>query len=164
MAELLVDAKPAPGDSNDGSGQSITKIVGPIAIAAAIAKLVSPLAGLGVLAACVGILLALKKPSEGRTILAVEDGQLEVRREKRKDAVARFPIGELTNVTLDREARNAGGRASERVRLALMRSGHDPVFVPEDRITPLEAQDWQAKVRVFLRANGWLPIDERGDA
>jgi hypothetical protein len=161
MAELLVDAKPAPGDSNDGSGQSITKIVGPIALAAAVAKMVSPLAGLGALVAAVGIVLALRAPSEGRTILRVDDGQLEIRREKRKDVVARFPITELENVTLDREARSAGGRASERVRLALMRTDHDPVFVPEERITTIEGQEWQAKVRVFLRANGWLPIDER---
>jgi hypothetical protein len=92
----------------------------------------------------------------------VVNGELEVTRERRRDLVARFDLGELSDVTLDREARNAGGRASERVRLMLVRTGKEPVFVPEDRVTPLEAQEWQSKVRVFLRAQGWLPLDERG--
>jgi hypothetical protein len=162
-AELVVDAKPAPGDASDGSGPGLLKVVGPIAAGAAAAKLVSPMAGLVTLGLSVGIVLVLRKPSEGRTVLRIVDADLEVRREKRSEPVARFPLSDIVDVALDRETRQSAGRAAtERVRIALVRAAPaEPIFVPEERITPLEAEEWQSRVRVFFRRHGWLPADER---
>src|SRR5437879_4258370 len=102
-AELVVDPKAAPGDGSDGSGPGLLGIVGPIAAAGVAAKLVSPLAGLVTLAVAVGLVLALRKPSEGRTVLRVVGGDLEVRRERRREPIARAPLKDLVDVTLDRE-------------------------------------------------------------
>ncbi len=162
-AELVVDAKPAPGDASDGTGPGLVKIVGPIAAGAAAAKLVSPLVGLATLALGIGLVLVLRKPDEGRTVLRVDGADLEVRRERRREPLARFPLADLLNVTLDRETRQAQGRAAtERVRLALVRAEPaEPLYVPDERITPIEAEDWHARVRRFLREQGWVPADER---
>ncbi|HEY8073201.1 MAG TPA: hypothetical protein VIF62_03810 [Labilithrix sp.] len=162
-AELVVDAKPAPGDASDGSGPGLVKIVAPVAAGAAAAKLVSPLAGVATLVLAIGLVLVMRKPSEGRTVLRVDGADLEVRRERRAEPLARFPLVELLNVTLDRETRQTHGRApTERVRLALVRAAPaDPIFVPEERVTPIEAEEWHGRVRRFLRENGWVPGDER---
>jgi hypothetical protein len=162
-AELVVDAKPAPGDASDGSSPALVKIVGPIAAAAAAAKLVSPLAGLVTLGLAVGLVVALRTPNEGRTVLRIDGADLELRRERRREPLARFPLTELADVALDRETRQAAGRAAtERVHLALVRiPPAQPLLVPEERITPLEAEEWHGRVRVFLRRHGWVPADER---
>ncbi len=162
-AELVVDAKPAPGDASDGSGPGLVKLVAPIAAGAAAAKLVSPIAGLVTLVLAAGLVLALKKPNEGRTVLRIDGADLELRRERRREPVARFPLSELVDVVLERETRQTSGRAaSQRVRLALVRRDPaEPIFVPEERITPIEGEEWQSRVRVFLRGHGWVPADER---
>jgi hypothetical protein len=38
---------------------------------------------------------------------------------------------------------------------------NDTVFLTEERVSHLEANEWFAKIRRFLRRNGWTPIDER---
>ena len=69
------------------------------------------------------------------------------------------------HVTLDKQTSQASGRggsATERVRLALeRRPPAEPIFVPDERITPIEAQEWLGKIRVFLRKHGWVPESER---
>lgn len=166
MMELVVDAKPAPGDSSDGSGPGLLKIVGPIVAGALTAKLVNPLAGLAALVLAVVAVLVMRAPDEGRTVLRIVDGDLEVTRERRKEALARFPLRDLVGTTLDRESRQVQGRAAtERVRIALLRTvPAEPIFVPEERITPIEAEEWHSRVRVFLRKGGWVPEDERVSA
>lgn len=172
--ELLVDAKPAPGDASDGAGTAMLPFLAPAVVAGALAKYVSPAMGLAGLGVGVLVLLVLRKPDDGRFLLRVDgaerDGRAElvVVREKRKDApVARFALVDLADVTLDRET-SAGGRpgtAKERVRLAFERHAPaDPVFVPDERITALEGQEWLAKVRLFLRKHGWVPESEREEA
>jgi hypothetical protein len=59
-AELVVDAKPAPGDASDGSGPGLVKIVAPVAAGAAAAKLVSPLAGVATLVLAIGLVLVMR--------------------------------------------------------------------------------------------------------
>lgn len=166
--ELVVDAKSAPGDQSTTSGTAMTPLILPGVVAAVLAKAVSPLMGLFGLGVGVVVLLVLRKPNAGRFVLRVDGAELEVTREKTKDVVARFPLEELWDVALDKEVRPAsggrGGGPSERVRLAFERvAPADPVFVPEERLTPLEAAEWLAKVRVFLRKHGWIPKDERPD-
>jgi hypothetical protein len=162
--ELVIDAKPAPGDSNDGAGAGMAPFAIPVLAAGFLAKFVSGTAALVALGVAVVALVARRKPREGRFVLRVTDGALEVTRERGVGPAVRVALADLLDVTLDKEARPAGrgGSASERVRLALeRREPADPIFVPDDRLSPLEAQDWYSKVRVFLRKHGWVPKDER---
>jgi hypothetical protein len=159
--ELIVDAKAAPGDASDSGGSAMAPVVVPVLAAGVVAKLVSPPVGLAVLGAGVLYLLISRKPREGRFVLRVDGGVLEVTREKALQPPTRIALGDLLTVTLDKQTNQAGGRSTERVRIAFERRDADAVFVPDTRLTPIEAQEWQARVRVFLRKHGWLPEDER---
>ena len=142
--------------------------VGPAAVGGLLAKYVSPLTGLVGLAVSVLVVVLLRKPREGRFVLRVEGDVLEVRREKRPDPIARVALADIVDVTLDRQAHQGGSRggaAAERTRIALERRGEEePVYVPDERVTSIEAQEWHGKIRVFLRKHGWLPEDERATA
>lgn len=133
--------------------------------AGALAKLASPTMGLLGLGAGVAFLLLRRTPSHGPFVLRVDDGVLEVTRRRASAPGARIRLADLVDVTIDRQvlpASGRGGAAAERARLALeMRDPSAPIFVPDDRITAIEAQEWYGKVRVFLRKHGWVPDDER---
>lgn len=163
-AELVVDATPAPGDSSDGAGSAMAPFALTALTAGLLAKFVSPTAALVPLALAVVALAVRRKGGEGRFVLRVDDGTIEVTRERRAGAPVRIALADLVDVTLDRasHASGRGGSATERVRIALERRAPEaPVFVPDERITPIEAQEWYGKVRVFLRKHGWLPESER---
>lgn len=165
--ELVVSITPAPGDSSDGAGAGMLPFVLTALAAGLLAKYVSPAAALVPLAIAAIIVFVSRKRHEGRFVLRVDDGALEVTRERRSGPAVRIALEDLLDVTLDRKTHAAGGRsgATERVRLALeRRAPDDPIFVPDERVTPIEAQEWYGKVRVFLRKHGWLPADERGTA
>lgn len=158
--ELVVEATPAPGDQSSGSGSAMAPVAITVLVAGFAAKLVSPLAGLGVVALAALYLLLRRKPDLGHFVLRVEGGVLEVTRQKKGADAIRVPLGDLVDVTLDRAAHATGSRGgtAERVRLALERRAPEaPIFVPEERLTSIEAQEWYAKVRVFLRKHGWSP-------
>jgi hypothetical protein len=158
----VVDAQPAPGDASDGSGTAIGRIAVPIGAAALLAKLVSPYAGLAGLAAAVAVLVILRKPDEGRTVLSVADAVLTIRRERMKEPIAKIALSDVLDITIDRQTQQQGQSAKERVRLVLERPAPaDPIYIPEARITPIEAQEWYGKIRSFLRKHDWLPKDER---
>lgn len=161
--ELVIDAEPAPGDSNDGGGAAMAPIALPVLAAGFAAKFVSASAGLLVLGAAVAFAVIRRKPNEGRFVLRIDDRVLEVTRERRSGGPLRVPLGDLLDVTLDRKMRAAGARggATERMRLAFECREKEPVFVPEEHLTPIEAQEWLGKVRVFLRKHGWVPLDEQ---
>jgi hypothetical protein len=164
--ELIVDAKPAPGDSSDGSGGAVAPIAISFAAAGLLAKLVAPWAGLVAVVVAAIVLYLRRPPQKGRFVLrVVHEKQLEIRREKESSPLSTIPLDEILSINLDTQTK-AGGRGGssqvERARLALeRRSPADPIYVPEDHVTPLEAQEWLAKVRTFLRKNDWLPEDER---
>jgi hypothetical protein len=163
--ELLVDPQPAPGDASDGGGSGMAPIVLPVLLAGLSAKFLSPTVALAVLGAGAVLFIARRKPRHGRFILRIADGILEVARERGASPPIQLPLAEVLDVTLDRQAKAASGRggvASERVQITLERAAPaDPIHFPDDRITPIEAQEWQGKVRVFLRKHGWLPKEER---
>jgi len=163
--DFIVDAKPAPGDASSGSGSGMAPIVIPVIIAGFIAKYWSLSAAVAVLGLGIAFYVLRQKPDLGRFVLRVEDKSVIVMRERSKDAIARIAIDDITDVALDKEMQASGGRAggtAERVHIALhRREPGAPVLVPEARITPIEGQEWQGKVRVFLRKHGWLPLDER---
>jgi hypothetical protein len=158
----VVDAQPAPGDASDGSGTAIGRIAVPIGAAALLAKFVSPYAGLAGLAAAVAVLVLIRKPDEGRTVLSVADAVLTIRRERMKEPVAKIALSDVLDITIDRQTQQQGQSAKERVRLVLERPAPaDPIYIPETRISPIEAQEWYGKIRRFLRKHDWLPKDER---
>jgi len=162
--ELVIDAAPAPGDSGDGSGSAMAPFVLTALAAGMLAKYVSPTAALLPIAVAVVVFLFRWRAGEGRFVLRVENGAVEVTRERRKGPAVRVGLDDLVDVTLDRETRQTerGGQGRERVRIALERRAPDePIYVPDERVTPIEAQEWFAKVRVFLRKHGWLPESER---
>jgi hypothetical protein len=76
------------------------------------------------------------------------------------------PLTDILDVTLDRQTRPSGrgGSTTDRVQLMFERKDADPILVPDERLTPIEAQEWHGKVRVFLRKHSWLPKDEREPA
>lgn len=160
MNELVVDIKPEPGDSSAGSGTAMGPVVVPVFAAGLLAKFVAPAAGLAALVVGVAAFLVTRKPREGRFVLRVVGDRLELARERRPGPPVSFPLSELANVTLDRRTRAAGASSAERVRLAFEHGG-TVSYVPEEHTTPMEAQEWLAKVRLFLRSHGWLPADER---
>jgi len=165
--ELVIDATPAPGDSGDSGGSAMAPFVLTAIGAGLLAKYVSPTVALAPLVVAVVVVLIRRKSHEGRFVLRVEGGALEVTRERRRGPATTIALADVLDVTLDREAKAAGrgGSATERVRLALERRAPDgPVFVPEERVTPIEAQEWYGKVRVFLRKHGWAPEGEREPA
>lgn len=166
--ELVIDIAAAPGDSSDGAGSAMAPFALSAIAAGVLAKLVSPLAALLPLALVIVVVFVGRKSREGRFVLRVAEGTLEVTREKPHEAPVRIALDDLLDVTLERKTHAAGGRgggAAERVRLALERSAPaEPVFVPEDRVTPIDAQEWYGKVRVFLRKHGWVPHGERETA
>lgn len=129
-----------------------------------LAKFVSLTIALLPVGLAVVVLFVRRKSHEGRFVLRVDDGALDVTRERRRGPAVRIALADLLDVTLDRktQASGRGGSTTERVRLAFeRRAPDDPVFVPDERITPLEAQEWYGKVRVFLRKHGWVPDSER---
>src|SRR4051794_10905837 len=161
--ELVVDAAPAPGDSSDGSGSAMAPFLLTALAAGLLAKFVSLTIALVPLGLAVVYLLARRKKDEGRFVLRVDDGALEVTRERSSGPAVRIALADLLDVTLDRQSHSSGrgGSMTERVRLALERRAPAvPLFVPEERVTPIEAQEWYGKVRVFLRKHGWVPASE----
>lgn len=165
--ELVVSATPAPGDSSDGAGSAMAPFALSALVAGVLAKFVSPIVALAPLVLAFVVLFVVRKPREGRFVLRVDEGGLEVTRERQRGPSVRIALTDLLDVTLDRQAHHPGrgGSASERVRLAFERRAPEaPIFVPVERLTPIEAQEWYAKVRVFLRKHGWVPADERGPA
>lgn len=163
--DFIVDAKPAPGDASSGSGSGMAPIVIPVIAAGFLAKYWNLSAAVVVLGLGIAFYVLRQKPDLGRFVLRVEDGAIVVQRERAKEPVTRVAIEDVIDVTLDKEMQAAGGRggaSAERVHIALHRREPEaPILIPDARITPIEGQEWQGKVRVFLRKHGWLPLDER---
>lgn len=132
-----------------------------------LAKYVSLPVALVPLGLALVVVLVQRRWHEGRFVLRVDDRGLEVTRERLHGAPLRIALADLVDVTLDRETKagGRGGSATERVRLRLVRRAPEaPIFVPDERLTPIEAQEWYGKVRVFLRKHGWVPEGERDPA
>lgn len=163
--ELIIAAKPAPGDASDGSGGSMGRVALPIGAAALMAKLVSPTAGGIALAAAVAYLLITRPAPPARAVLRVVERDLEIAREGETTPQARLSLMDVLDVTIDRtpQPAGAGPQQKERVRLAIERREAPPIHIPEQPITALEAQEWFFRIRVFLRKQGWLPKDERNN-
>ena len=112
--------------------------------------------------------------------LRVAGGTLTVTRGAGGRAFAEVTLEDLLEVKIDTEAlRNlvvvraspgfgdaahAPGESFES-RLALFVRGQaEPVYLTEERRSMSETTEELGRVRRFLRAEGWLPLEERGDA
>src|SRR4051812_32422827 len=90
--ELLVDAQPAPGDASTGSGTAMAPFLLPVLAGGLLAKLVSPTSGLVAFIVIVAVLVLMRKPSEGRFVLRVQEGSLEVLRERPRSPAVRIAL------------------------------------------------------------------------
>ena len=163
----MIAASPAPGDSSDSGGSAMAPFALGAISAGLVAKLASPTLAVIPIGLAIVFVLLRRRPSEGHFVLRVDDASttLEVTHERPKSPPLRIPLADLLDVTFDRRSHQAGGRggsATERVQIALEQREPAPaILVPAERVTPIEAQEWYAKIRVFLRQNGWTPASER---
>jgi len=118
-----------------------------------------------------------RAPNLGGVVLRVERGELWVTSENRTMAT-RFPLAEV-DVELDTKTIQKvqeGGSAIPAMRFIDATVGPDldvarivvvgrseRLPLTDDSVPYMEATEWFAKIRVFLRKNGWVPGDERDD-
>jgi hypothetical protein len=131
-----------------------------------------------VLAAGFAIWWMKKTPNGDRFVLAVESGELVVRRGSSTEPLERFALDDLVNVSLDSKIIQRvleGSSAIPAVRFInthvapesttsrVILVGRDRPFVPlgQTYLAHMEATEWLGKIRVFLRRHGWVPEDER---
>lgn len=99
--ELVVDAKPAPGDSTDSGGSAMAPVAVPVLGAGLLAKFVSPSIGLVTLGLAVVALLLLRKPREGRFVLRMDDHALEITRERTTEPAVRIALADLLDILIE---------------------------------------------------------------
>ena len=110
--------------------------------------------------------------------LAVAEGNLVVRPSREKDPIC---LTEVRDVNLDTktihlvqegpalvpQARFLSARPGpevDRARVVIVTRNDGEVLVTKEYLAHMDAVDWMAKIRVFLRKHGWVPEDERGES
>jgi hypothetical protein len=128
----------------------------------------------------VAVALFLRRVVDNGIVFAVDGESLAVRRGRRRGKILlRLPLEDLLDVKLDTvEMANPtvsfsaspgfgqGGSMSashDESRVVLYPRGAEPFPLTERYGSVTVATDWAAEIRRFLRAHGWLPLDERGD-
>lgn len=151
----------------------------PVGVAGILSMLVGPTAGLvGLVASgALGIWWWRRPPPPG-VVLRVEGGALIVQRGADKWPGIRYPLVDLVDVALDTKTIQRvedGGSAIPGMRFVDSRVGPDldiarivlvprvgePMALTDERGAHMNATEWLGKIRVFLRKNGWVPMDER---
>jgi hypothetical protein len=117
-------------------------------------------------------------------VLRVEEGELRVFLRGSKTPIARIPLRDLADVRLDvktiqrvqegdsmiaavRFTDTTVGPSIDQARIVLVgrKTKKNPerlkVHLTEDHFAHMDATEWLGKIRVFLRKNGWVPVDER---
>jgi hypothetical protein len=179
-AELTFTPKEAQSDAEKTWMSGLAMTLLPIGVAGALGAIVSPTAGaVGFLVAAAAA-VAWRKHAHDPMVLRVRAGALELGTQKKAKTSLTIPLRDLLNVRLDtKEVRRLqeGSHAiigvrfddtravasTEHARLELVRREGSPIFLPDKHVAHMEASEWLAKVRVFLRKNGWVPADERDD-
>lgn len=171
--------EPLGEDRARGRGIAAFQVVAIAAIAgAALSVLVAPWAGLVGLIGMGGVAgyFVFGRRRGARVTLRVEAGVLRV--ERGGEGVGAFKLEELENVTLDvREIQRVeeGGSAIpamrvidarvaapvDKARIVLVARGREPITLSDDHLAHMDATEWMGKIRVFLRRQGWVPLDER---
>ena len=96
--DLIVDAKPAPGDASSGSGSGMAPIVIPAIVAGFLAKYVNLSGAVVVLGLAIAFHVLRQKPDLGRFVLRVEERSLVVLRERSEDTIARVAIDDIVDI------------------------------------------------------------------
>ena len=135
------------------------------------------LVGIGV---SVLLTLGLRKIGDAAgVVLRVDGSVLTLRRGKAGAVLFRGPLEDLLDVKIDTETitnvvlvssspgygmPQSGGGSSDESRIALfLRNSEQPLYLSDRRASNILTTDWLGTIRRFLRAQGWLPIEERGD-
>jgi len=150
----------------------------PALIGVLLAKAVTPAAGL------VGLVVSgaffawrwRRRADSGTIVMSVESGELVVVAGRRP--LARMRLRDVEDVALDTKSIRLvqeGGSAVPAVRFIDSKVGPEidvarivlvgdgeSVRLHEDHVAHMIATEWMGKIRVFLRKNGWVPLDESG--
>jgi hypothetical protein len=162
-----------------GSAVAIMQLVGLPAIVAALLSMVDPWLGLAGLVVTAALLVRWWRKPADVVVLRVHDGRIEVSLPPPKKRTVHIALADLSDVALDtrtiRPVSDGGsmipamrfiesnvGPEVDKARVVLVRDDDDaPVALTEAHIAHMDATDWLARTRVFLRKNGWTPEDER---
>ena len=149
------------------------------AVAAAVGH---PEIGAGVIlgAAALGFWRWRRAPDVSGLILRVDEGVLVVHVRGTDEVIARTRLADLRNVTLDTKSirkvepgrdvvpavqfiNSQVGPEIDVARILLELNGRVPstIRLTEAFVAHTDSVEWIGKIRVFLRAHGWLPEDER---
>ena len=138
--------------------------------------ILSPTAGLLGLVATGAFVVWMwrRRGQAGRIVMSVESGDLIVQAGRR--SLARMRLEDLEDVALDTKAIRPvqeGGSAIPAVRFIdskvgpeidvsriVLVGGGSSVRLHEAHVAHMTATEWLGKIRVFLRKNGWVPLDE----
>ena len=117
-----------------------------------------------------------RAPHAGGVVLRVDGGELYVLSANRKVEKERFALDDV-DVVLDTKTIQKvqeGGSAIPAMRFIdatvgpeldtariVVVGGRRRLPLTEDYVAHMDATEWFGKIRVFLRKNGWLPVDER---
>lgn len=167
--------------SRNGQGIALLQLFGlPVVVGIVASALFTPTVGLVALVASAALgVWWWRRPASAGFLLSVEDGVLVVARFRGARPLATFPLADLRNVSLDIKTIQRveeGGSAIPAMRVLdarvgvevdtsrIVLEGEGPPFALGDLyIAHMDATEWLGKIRVFLRKNGWVPADERGD-
>jgi hypothetical protein len=146
-----------------------------------VAALVAPAAAWVVIAGVLGWSIASwRRTRKGDAIVfRVEDGRLTVRRRgAAHPLLSALPLSRVLDVTLDsksitpvmRDTSISAVAPQMKVRgevdisriVLVPAAPQEPVTVTEEHVAHMDAVEGAGKIRTFLRAHDWLPLDERG--
>lgn len=164
-----------------GQGMALLQLFGlPVVVGVVASAIFTPTVGLVALvgSAVLGVWW-WRRPASTGLLLTVENGALVVARFRGARPIATLPLETLRNVSLDIKTIQRveeGGSAIPAMRVLDSRVGVEvdtsrivlqgegpPVPLGDLYIAHMDATEWLGKVRVFLRKNGWVPADERGE-
>jgi hypothetical protein len=150
----------------------------PVMAAAILSVTVTPTAGLlGLVATGAFFVWRWRRRGDLDTlVMSIESGELVVTRGRR--SLARLRLRDVEDVALDTKSIRPvqeGGSAIPAVRFIDSKVGPEidvarivlvgegqTVRLHEDHVAHMTATEWVGKIRVFLRKNGWVPLDEAG--
>lgn len=137
--------------------------------------------GIGVVVGTITAMAWRRRTDAMGISLRVHGERVAVRRGRRGQRLADEPLEHLLDVKIDTATyysapanvsaspgfgmnTNTGGSVDQS-RLALVFEARDaPLYLTSDRTSNTEATEWLTTIRRFLRKNGWIPHEERGDA
>jgi hypothetical protein len=168
-------------DANNHSLSLVYAYVGiPLMAAMGAGTFLDPWAGLVAFVGCVAAAYFYRKSKEtaARTLLEIHDAKLFVHRSGNAKAPHVIRLKHLLNVALDtktiqriHEGSSAVpavrfidtrvGLEVDHARILLVTKSGEEIALSEERVAHMDATESFAKIRTFLRNNGWVPADER---